>query len=279
MVGIYKITSPTGKVYIGQSISIETRASKYRNAKCKSQTKLYNSILKHGWENHLFEIIHVLPKDTSRDTLDAYEQVYINAYKDCGVLFLNIREGGYTGRLNAQSKVKMSEARKGEKNVMYGKKHTTETRLRISQNITGKQAGERNPMYGKKGPLSPNYGRVGKRGIDSPLYGRKHSPESIAKMKSIQQGNKVVGPNHPRFGVKFSDEHKSKISSSLKGHTGNNNKMVIQYSKVGGIVHCFDSIAIASRTLLIQSTDINKCCRGVIKSAGGFIWKYKNESK
>ena len=41
MVGIYKITNPSGKIYIGQSVNIDNRISSYKNLKCKNQTKLY----------------------------------------------------------------------------------------------------------------------------------------------------------------------------------------------------------------------------------------------
>jgi len=46
MVGIYKITSPSGKIYIGQSINIEkTWKYRYKNLNaCKRQTILYNSL-------------------------------------------------------------------------------------------------------------------------------------------------------------------------------------------------------------------------------------------
>ena len=58
MIGIYKITSPLNKVYIGQSIHIEARFKSYKNIKtCKSQPLLYNSFLTLGVENHKFEII------------------------------------------------------------------------------------------------------------------------------------------------------------------------------------------------------------------------------
>lgn len=57
MTGIYKITSPSNKIYIGQSINIEKRWEWYKKLYCKSQTKLYNSLKKYGSENHIFEII------------------------------------------------------------------------------------------------------------------------------------------------------------------------------------------------------------------------------
>jgi group I intron endonuclease len=57
MIGIYKITSPSNKIYIGQSTNIEQRWKWYNRLYCKNQTKLYYSLKKYGPENHIFEII------------------------------------------------------------------------------------------------------------------------------------------------------------------------------------------------------------------------------
>lgn len=57
MIGIYKITSPTEKVYVGQSINIERRWKSYKKLQCKQQTIIYRSLVKHGWINHRFEVI------------------------------------------------------------------------------------------------------------------------------------------------------------------------------------------------------------------------------
>jgi group I intron endonuclease len=56
-IGVYKITSPTGKVYIGSSRNIERRFYLYKLLRCSAQIKLYHSFVKHGVENHLFEIV------------------------------------------------------------------------------------------------------------------------------------------------------------------------------------------------------------------------------
>jgi group I intron endonuclease len=56
-IGIYKITSPSGKVYIGQAIDIERRWNQYRRLGCKNQSKLYASLNHYGFEAHTFEII------------------------------------------------------------------------------------------------------------------------------------------------------------------------------------------------------------------------------
>lgn len=58
MIGIYKITSPDKKVYIGQSIHIEKRIKLYkRGHNCVDQPGLRTSFEKHGADNHKFEIL------------------------------------------------------------------------------------------------------------------------------------------------------------------------------------------------------------------------------
>jgi hypothetical protein len=54
---VYMITSPTGRIYIGSTKNIQNRIKSYRTLNCKNQVKLYNSLLKYGWENHIFEVI------------------------------------------------------------------------------------------------------------------------------------------------------------------------------------------------------------------------------
>ena len=44
--GIYKVTSPTNKVYIGQTINLSRRESEYKKIQCKAQPKLFYSLKK-----------------------------------------------------------------------------------------------------------------------------------------------------------------------------------------------------------------------------------------
>lgn len=58
MIGIYKITNPKGRIYIGSSKNIPYRWEHYyKRLNCKKQVKLFNSFLKYGYENHTFEVI------------------------------------------------------------------------------------------------------------------------------------------------------------------------------------------------------------------------------
>lgn len=51
-------------------------------------------------------------------------------------------------------------------------------------------------------------------------------------------------------------------------------KTVEQYSKEGELIRVFNTIADASKELNIPTTNISKCCKGLRKSAGNFVWKY-----
>ena len=57
MIGIYKITNPKGRIYIGQSTNIEKRFKQYKSLKCKNQTRLFKSFMIHGVDSHIFETI------------------------------------------------------------------------------------------------------------------------------------------------------------------------------------------------------------------------------
>lgn len=52
-------------------------------------------------------------------------------------------------------------------------------------------------------------------------------------------------------------------------------KKVIQLSKEGVQLGVFNSIAGASKEFNIPTTNISKCCKGIRKSAGNFIWRYE----
>ena len=111
MVGIYKITSPKGKIYIGQSTNVEDRILKYKYLNRSSiGPKLYNSLKKYGWGIHKFEIIELC----DIISLPQKEKYWINHYKsiDEG---LNIMEGGSTiGFKGGNTKKRMSEAWKNK---------------------------------------------------------------------------------------------------------------------------------------------------------------------
>jgi group I intron endonuclease len=128
---IYKITSPNNKIYIGCTIDFKRRLSEYRRLSMVAQTKLYNSLVKYGFNNHIFEIV----EECSEDTLHEREIHWIK-YFNCIEEGLNIRLGNRTGALMESTKQKISEALKGRKNTWFdpnpkGHKYTEEQKEKM----------------------------------------------------------------------------------------------------------------------------------------------------
>jgi group I intron endonuclease len=111
MIGIYKITNPKGKIYVGKSINIDDRKRRYIiSSQIKEQPKIYNSIQKYGWEQHKFEII----EECSLDQLNEREIYWISHYK-CVEEGLNLKYGGEGGKHSVETKQKMRVIHLGKK--------------------------------------------------------------------------------------------------------------------------------------------------------------------
>lgn len=75
--GIYKITNPIGKIYIGQSIDIDRRWRDHKQTlNNKNKNKLIESFLEYGYNNHIFEIIEECKKEDLKDLERFYQDKY-----------------------------------------------------------------------------------------------------------------------------------------------------------------------------------------------------------
>jgi len=114
--GIYKILNPEGKIYIGCTINWDRRLFEYQNLKVKGQSKIYESLIKFGYINHIFEII----EECNIDLLYEKEIYWINFFNSVED-GLNVRIGGRNGNLTQSTKDKISDALKGRKNTWIKK--------------------------------------------------------------------------------------------------------------------------------------------------------------
>lgn len=140
--GIYKITSPTKKIYVGKSTDIFKRWQQYNSINCKNQRHLYNSLKKYGIKKHKFEIIC----QCDRSELDKLEKYYIALFQCFDSEYgLNLREGGEGGTCSNETKIKLREAalRAGNKPPLAaftGYKHTDESKKKQSKAKLGKES-------------------------------------------------------------------------------------------------------------------------------------------
>jgi len=156
---IYKLTSPSGKYYIGQTTNFKNRISIYKRLKCKTQLKLYNALLKYGFDKFNVEILF---ECNNIEDLNFYEKICcpISLVESGAVYNLKEGGGGYE-KLSSEVKQKISIARTGtqigSKNNQFGKRgilcphygyrHTNKSKLKMSNS--------------KKGILNRNYGKIG----------------------------------------------------------------------------------------------------------------------
>lgn len=125
LIGIYKVTSPTGKIYIGQSINIDHRFSQYKN--CRSTNaigpKLYNSLSKYGWDAHKKEIIEECSIEQLNERETYWKKYYLNQMNEDWnkVLFFGLYDNG-SGPQSEEIKRRKSLALKGKPMLKNRKK-------------------------------------------------------------------------------------------------------------------------------------------------------------
>jgi group I intron endonuclease len=124
IIGIYKITNPENKIYVGKSINIKKRWIGYKNLFCEQQPLLYESFKKHGVENHKFEVLCECEK-SQLNVLEIYYIKYYNSFNiNKGLNLTTGGENGYVFSIETRLKIKYS-------NKNLGRKHAEETKSKM----------------------------------------------------------------------------------------------------------------------------------------------------
>lgn len=221
MTGIYKITNPKGKVYIGQSVDMLKRQKTYSKLDCKGQPKLYNSLVKYGFSKHVFEIVEQCTI-TDLNIRERYWQDFYNVLSDSG---LNCT-------LTSTIEAKQVRSQESIRKSLLGFKEFIKTP-------------EGAAMQLRKIVRYKSY---------------LQTPEGI-EMK-VQRANKI--------------KSSSKVfNTDYRAIAKKNRKPIEQYSRQGVFIQKWDSSTEASQVTGINQGSISSCCKQKLKSAGGFIWKYR----
>jgi group I intron endonuclease len=119
MVGIYKITNPEDKSYIGLSKDIKKRFQSHKALQFKGNNRLRESLIKYGKDSHLFEVleeidISTLTKSQADSLLRKHERQWINIYKTFDNGLNENRGGSGCGSHTLESKQKISESLKNK---------------------------------------------------------------------------------------------------------------------------------------------------------------------
>lgn len=201
MIGIYKITSPSGKIYIGQSVNIAGRISKYKTLNCKTQRLIYKSLKKYGWESHTFEILC----ECEISELNDKERYYQEFYNSIGRKGLNC--------MLTTSSTKSGKASEGTISILKGRKLSDATRKKMRNKKLSKEHKEK--------ISKSNIGRIVSKEtrlkISNSNKGKKRSEEHIAKLKQRVMSNETKEKIRiAKTGVKASKELRVKLSESAK---------------------------------------------------------------
>ena len=237
-IGQHKYCGKIDKYYLGSGIALN------------------NSIKKYGRKNFKREIIC---ECETLEELNNKEIYYINLLDAVNSKeFYNLALGGNGGEGNhwwensseeARNKANLirSQKMKGENNPFYGKKHSRETRDKLSFNAS-QRIGKKNPFYGKhitdEHKLKMNNALGDISGKNNPFYGKKHTEKTRKIMRDFAN-KKFANPNylHPnskpiilefldsKRQILFVDSrHCFKYLENNKLNTKNNNNNIYTFS-------------------------------------------------
>ena len=207
---------------------------------------VYNAIKKFGWEEIKHEVLFY-----GLSSLDAEqkERELIALYRSNDRNYgYNLTNGGEKGKRHSEeTRHKMSIHTKGMYagilNPRFGAKCSDETKEKIRNALIGKMRGDKNPNYGK--PISE-----AQKLLISKARKGKHYPKLSESMKSSDACKKVH------------DQQKRKVS---------------QYTIDGEFIRTWDSARDAALAIIGRGggqSNICSCANGKLKSAYGFLWKH-----
>lgn len=274
---IYKITSPNGEVYIGQTINLKERRRSYNKGDYKKQTKLFNNCHFYAWNPiDTFEIIDECLCGEDKINLNEKE-IYWISYYDSYKNGLNCTIGGkgQTGKIWTKEERQRQREITLENGTAFkignqstlGTKASKETKKRIS---------ESNKSTYKKGRVPWNKGKettqevkekiiISTSGEKNHFYGKTHSDETKEKIKES------------KLGSKHSEETKEKMRKSSKRmyHPHFYGKSVLQYDMENNFIRRYESIKDASQQTGCSKARIVDVCKGRRNHTKKFVFKYE----
>lgn len=272
---IYTLSAPDQEQvrYIGMTCqSINKRLNHHVNVSYPCHKTNWIKSLK---LNGLLPVINIIDEGLMHDEAAYMEQQYIKLFKASGAKLTNMTKGGtgtpghkvtdeakqklkerWTGYKHTdEAKKKMSDHQKIHGNAYTGKTHSAEIRKKISIAATGKNLGDSNPSKREEVRAKISAFHKGKILSDS-------------TKDKIRQGH---------LGKPLSQKHKDKLAAKHHLMLAKVYRSIIQCDINGNEIKRWNSMSAMTRETGIPSNNISAACRGKLKTAYGFTWKYVDD--
>lgn len=203
----------------------------------KKCVKFYSAIQKYGWDNFSHEILYnnLTEQEAQNKEIETIE-LYNSRDRRYGY---NIAMGG--------------------NKTVTGCKHTEETRKKVSNALKGKYKGRH---FSEKSEFKK---------------GHTFSEDTLKKMSLAKIGKPTW--NKGLKGYNSGENNAMKRPEVRQKHMGKNNSMskkVYQYDLQNNFIAVYDCLEEAKRILgFPKSTHISECANGKLKTARGFVWRFK----
>lgn len=178
------------------------RIHKYKTSRCITQPIILKSILKYGWDNHLFEIVCECKKEKLNE-LERYYQDKFDCIGKNGMNCMLTTTSTKSGKARAETIAKLTGRKLPEstREKMRNRKLSEETRKKISQSNIGRKVSEET-----------------RKKISESNAGKKRSDEYIEKMKQrIVSEETKIKLSLANKGKKRSEEILEKLRAARKG--------------------------------------------------------------
>ena len=260
---VYKITNTiNGKAYIGISVHEPEKRRIKDHLSGRGNRVIANAVKKYGKDAFTYEILEANVFD---EFLPDLEVAYITNHNTIAPDGYNLDSGGSHAKpsvetrrkisasqkgkkrkpLSIEHRRKLSKAFKGEKHPFFGKKHSAETRRKMSEAHKNPSAETRRKMSeAHKGMTGKKHSAETRRKISDANKGKKrsaktrrklseshkgktHSAETRRKISEISKGRNHSAETRRKLseshkGKKHSVEHRRKNSESKRGKKNHN---------------------------------------------------------
>lgn len=262
---IYCYKSPSDGYYIGQTIHERRRKTDHKHAaEVGSMLPFHQAIRKYGWDNFEYTILKTLETETKEELkplLDQEEINYIRIYKEGGKKLYNATSGGRGTAGRTVSKEECENISKRMKEYYTTEKGKTRLK-KYSHPIL---------QYDLEGNFIKEYPSLGSvkfikdTALCDCLAGRKHSVGN--SLWILKEENMDIEETGKKLYERYMSETSRRVIMQ---------KPILQIDKsTNNIIREYNSPKEA--TLETKISHIRECLTGKRKTAGGFIWSYKDK--